>query len=83
MVNEPNIRPDELSAISVPTLVIAGKRDMIREEHTCLIARSIPKAQLVLLPGNHFLAAKRPDRFNRAAEQFLSRKTCQNRENMI
>lgn len=83
MVNEPNIRPDELSAISVPTLVIAGKRDMIREEHTRLIARSIPNAQLVLLPGSHFLAAKRPDRFNQAVEQFLSRKTCQNRENMI
>ena len=31
MVNEPNISPAELSKITAPTLVICGKRDMIKE----------------------------------------------------
>ena len=34
MVKEPNVSPDELEQIAVPTLVIAGKQDMIKENHT-------------------------------------------------
>jgi len=71
MVNDPHIRPEELSALRMPTLVIAGTRDMIREAHTRLIAASIPDARLVLLPGNHFIAAKNPVRFNEAVLDFL------------
>jgi hypothetical protein len=33
MVNEPNIEPNELVKISVPTLVVCGTRDMIKESH--------------------------------------------------
>ena len=45
MVNEPNISPVELSKITAPTLVICGKRDMIKESHTKEIARNIPSAK--------------------------------------
>ena len=71
MVNEPQIRPEELARITAPTLVIAGERDMIREAHTRLIARSIPGAQLAILPGDHFLAARNPEPFNGRVLQFL------------
>ena len=71
MVKKPNIRPEELNGLTVPTLVIAGTKDMIRESHTRLIARSLPNARLVLLPGDHFIANKEPAVFNRAVRDFL------------
>ena len=71
MVNDPNVRPEELSAIRAETLVIAGTKDMIKDEHTRLIARSIKDSRLVILKGNHFIANKCPDAFNRAVLDFL------------
>ena len=71
MVNEPHIDPAELGKLSMPVLVIAGTRDMIRENHTRLIANRIPNARLVLIPGDHFIANKAPAAFDRAVRQFL------------
>ena len=71
MVNDPNIRPHELERIKAPTLVIAGTRDLIKSTHTKLIAERIPDAQLVLLPGDHFIAAKEPEVFNETVLRFL------------
>jgi pimeloyl-ACP methyl ester carboxylesterase len=73
MVNDPNVKPEELAQIQCPTLVIAGSKDMIKEDHTRLIARSIPGAQMVIIPGNHFVANKNPDAFNEAVLRFLLR----------
>ena len=72
MVDDPNVRPEELSHIQAPTLVIAGTRDMIKEAHTRLIARSIPGAQFVILEGDHFVANRHPGAFNEAVIRFLS-----------
>ena len=71
MVNDPNVRPEELSAIRAKTLVIAGTKDMIKEEHTRLIAGNIPDSRLVFIKGDHFIANKCPDAFNRAVLEFL------------
>ena len=71
MVNDPNVRPEELVSIKSRTLVIAGTRDMIKEEHTRLIAESIPNSELVLIEGDHFIANKRPGEFNKAVLAFL------------
>lgn len=71
MVNDPMIDPMELSEIQSPTLVLAGTKDMIREDHTRLIAASIPGAKLQILRGDHFIAGKNPTAFNRAVLDFL------------
>jgi len=71
MVNQPNIDPAELSRLPMPTLVVAGERDMILEDHTKLIARSIPHATLCILPGDHFVAAKNSEAFNKQVMDFL------------
>lgn len=71
MVNEPHIPPQALQELAVPTLVIAGTRDMIRDRHTRLIAASLPKGQLEIIPGDHFIASKNPGAFNRAVANFL------------
>lgn len=73
MVNQPRIEPSSLRALEVPTLVIAGTRDLIRAEHTRLIAESLPNGELVWIRGNHFIAAKNPDPFNAAVDEFLRR----------
>lgn len=72
MVNEPRIPPEALKELRLPVLVIAGTRDMIREAHTRMIAGALPNSRLVLLPGDHFIAAKNPDAFNEAVEAFLN-----------
>ncbi len=71
MVNEPHLAPQELAKIAAPTLVICGTRDMIKQSHTELIARTIPGAKLAVLKGNHFIANRRPAEFNRAVLRFL------------
>ena len=73
MVNDPNVRPEELRKIHARTLVIAGTKDMIRESHTRLIAESIPDSQLVFIKGDHFIANKEPGKFNRAVLDFMKK----------
>lgn len=72
MVNDPDVRPEELRTIRARTLVIAGTKDMIRESHTRLIAANIPDSQLVFINGSHFIANKKPEEFNRAVLDFLN-----------
>lgn len=71
MVNEPHLTPADLSHLPMPALVICGTRDMIKESHSKMIADSLPHASLTILPGDHFLANKRPAAFNRAVDDFL------------
>ena len=72
MVNEPRIDPEALQKLRVRTLVIVGTKDMIKDEHTLLIARSLPRSRLEIIAGDHFIAAKNPGAFNRAVDEFLS-----------
>ncbi|MDW5300298.1 MAG: alpha/beta hydrolase [Sedimentibacter sp.] len=71
MVNEPNIKADELQSIHIPTLVIAGTKDMITLAHTKEIAKNIPNAKLSIIEGNHFIANKVSKEFNKEVEIFL------------
>lgn len=72
MVNEPHIDPAALSALTMPALVIVGTKDMIREAHSRLIRDSLPNGRMVVLEGDHFVASRRPEAFNRAVLEFLS-----------
>ena len=72
MVNDPNIEPYELSQITMPTLVLCGSKDMIKESHTKEIAEHLPNAKLVIIDGNHFIANKCPEEFNQAVNDFLN-----------
>ena len=71
MVNDPNVKPEELAQIQNPTLVMAGDKDMIKDKHTRLIAQSIPGAELAIIPGTHFIANQNPGPFNEAVLRFL------------
>ena len=71
MVNEPNIPLAALAELHIPTLVIAGSKDMIKESHSRQIAQAIPGSRLEIIEGDHFIAAKNPEAFNRVVEGFL------------
>lgn len=71
MVNEPHIEPSELTRLTMPVLVVAGTKDMIKESHTRLIYNSLPDARLSILEGDHFVANKNAAAFNRVVEEFL------------
>lgn len=71
MTHEPNIKPEELATITVPTLVIAGSHDIIKKEHTNEIYQSLPKAKLAIIDGDHFIAAKKFEQFNEIVDKFL------------
>lgn len=72
MVNDPSIPLAALADLHVPTLVIVGDRDMIKESHSRQIAQAIPGSRLEIIAGDHFIAAKNPDAFNRAVGKFLA-----------
>lgn len=72
LLNEPNIRPEELRRITCPVLVMAGSKDLIKENHTKLIAEKINRSSLVIFEnGTHFEPQENPDRFNKTVLNFL------------
>ncbi len=71
MVNEPHIEPSELSHLTMPVLVVAGTKDMIKYSHTRLIYKNLPNAQLSIIDGDHFVANKNADAFNKVVDEFL------------
>lgn len=57
MLTEPHISREQLQAIAVPTLVLAGSKDLILEENTRFIAQNIPGAALKNLEGDPSLTS--------------------------
>ena len=51
MLQEPDIKTADLSAISVPAMIIAGEKDIVKQKETEKIAQSIPNAVLNILSG--------------------------------
>lgn len=74
MVKNPNVQAEELAKVQARTLVIAGTKDMIKTKHTRKIYENLSNAELVFLQGNHFIANKNPEEFNKVVEEFLKGK---------
>ena len=72
MLDQPNVTVAELAKIKAPTLVIAGTDDLIKKEHTELIAASIHDSRLVFIKGNHAALRVNPKDFNREVLDFLT-----------
>ena len=51
MLEEPNISPESLSKITVPAIVCAGSKDIIKPKETQTIAVHIPNAKLHIFEG--------------------------------
>ncbi|MBQ2594052.1 MAG: alpha/beta hydrolase [Candidatus Riflebacteria bacterium] len=51
MLNNPNISHEELHTIHIPTLILAGEDDLVKEAHTESIHRNIENSQMQILAG--------------------------------
>ena len=72
MIDQPDIPAEQLSKITVPSLVIAGTKDVIKRKHTETIFASLKNSRLCLIEGDHMIARKCPDEFNKTVYEFLS-----------
>ncbi|MBL7046057.1 MAG: alpha/beta hydrolase [Candidatus Marinimicrobia bacterium] len=72
LIYQPSISKSDLSKIKVPVLIIAGDKDVVREEHSIEIYQNIPKALLCIMPGEtHFTPASNAELFNEIALKFI------------
>lgn len=54
MLTQPNITKEDLSKITVPTIITAGQHDVVKRRHTAKIAEGIMHSQLIILKNeNH------------------------------
>jgi pimeloyl-ACP methyl ester carboxylesterase len=71
-VTEPQTEPAALARIAVPSLIVSGDRDTIRVDHSALIASSIPRGQLCIVPGTtHGMLEERLDFVTFVVRDFL------------
>ncbi len=63
----------DLGVIRVPVSIVHSEYDeFIKREHSEYLARTIPGAEFILLPGvSHFAPCQRPEQFNRVMVTFL------------
>jgi pimeloyl-ACP methyl ester carboxylesterase len=72
LAHEPNISTAQLQTIKCPVLVIGGDHDVIRPRHTMLIAESIPRSYLWILPNSgHSTPIVYKDIFNKVVNDFF------------
>jgi pimeloyl-ACP methyl ester carboxylesterase len=72
---QPNYSAADLARISVPVAIVQSEYDeFIKPEHAEYLARSIPNAEYIFLPGvSHFAPLQRPELFNAALLAFLKK----------
>ncbi|RPI95154.1 MAG: alpha/beta hydrolase [Chloroflexi bacterium] len=72
---QPNYSASDLAQISVPVAIVHSEHDeFIKREHAEYLARSIPNAEFIYLPGvSHFAPLQRPEQFNIAMLALLAK----------
>lgn len=72
---QPNYSAEDLAQIRVPVAIVQSEHDeFIKPEHAEYLARVIPNAEYIFLPGvSHFAPLQRPELFNAAMLGFLNK----------
>jgi pimeloyl-ACP methyl ester carboxylesterase len=69
---EPHILPADLHKIKCPALVIGGDHDLVRKQHTELIFKNIPRANLWIVPNSgHGTLFEHRRKFNSNIDDFF------------
>jgi len=69
----PTLTPADLAKITAPTLVLVGDDDCCTLEHSIELYRSVPNAQLCVVPGaNHGVPLEKPVIVNEAILAFIA-----------
>jgi len=72
---QPNYSASDLARIRVPVAIVHSEYDeFIKREHAEYLARSLPQAEFIFLPGvSHFAPLQRPEQYNSALLGFLAK----------
>lgn len=72
---QPNFTVDDLARIEGPVAIVHSEHDeFIKQEHAEYLARSIPGAEFIFLPGvSHFAPLQRPAQFNAVMLAYLGK----------
>jgi pimeloyl-ACP methyl ester carboxylesterase len=74
MLTQPRIGKKDLNKIGSKVLVIAGDKDVIKQEHTELIAKEIPNAELKIYSNaTHMIPFENADQLNTDILNFLGK----------
>ncbi|MBB6372036.1 alpha/beta fold hydrolase [Chryseobacterium shigense] len=74
MLNEPHISKKDLTKIKNPVLVIAGDKDVIKQEHTEMMAKQMPNAELkIYKDATHMIPFEKADELNGDILKFLGK----------
>ncbi|BFO64806.1 alpha/beta fold hydrolase [Chryseobacterium sp. KCF3-3] len=74
MLTQPRIEKKDLNKIGSKVLVIAGDKDVIKQEHTELIAKEIPNAELKIYSNaTHMIPFENADQLNTDILNFLGK----------
>ncbi len=74
-LTEPALTTADLAGIGCRTLVMMGDDDEVRLEHSAILYRGLPQAELAVVPGtSHGLLVEKPDLCNKIISDFLSAK---------
>jgi pimeloyl-ACP methyl ester carboxylesterase len=72
LLTEPKHHFEDLKIISCPVLVLAGQKDVIKENHTRSIAQNIRTSTLIIAPNEtHDYPIENPKAFNETVIKFL------------
>ncbi|MCU1647698.1 MAG: alpha/beta fold hydrolase [Nocardia sp.] len=72
--HEPSLTPADLRQITSRTLILVGDDDEVRLEHALELYRSLPDAELAIVPGtSHGVLAEKPDLCNLLITDFLGK----------
>lgn len=72
--SQPHIAVEELGRIGAPTLVLVGDDDLPSLEHTVSLYRSIPNAELAVVPGtSHAVLMEKAELVNKVVLDFLTK----------
>ncbi|MEJ7673641.1 MAG: alpha/beta hydrolase [Chitinophagaceae bacterium] len=75
LLTEPNHSFSELKNIKCPVLIIAGEKDVIKENHTKMIAANIANSILIIAPKQtHYFPQENSVLFNKTVIDFLQKK---------
>ncbi|MCT2407578.1 alpha/beta fold hydrolase [Chryseobacterium antibioticum] len=74
MLKEPHISKKDLSKIQNPVLVIAGDKDVIKQDHTEMMAKKMPHAELKIYKNaTHMIPFEHADELNADILRFLGK----------
>lgn len=73
LLTEPHIEPDALTKVTAPVLVMAGENDIVKREHTALIAKKLPGSTLeIFRKAGHEAPTQIPEEFNKTVLDFFA-----------